>query len=75
MPATEDSDDWAEYAVVINGEERYSIWPAHREVPAGWKPSGFQGPKETCLEHIDQVWTDMRPKSLREFMASPGEQQ
>jgi MbtH protein len=53
------------YQVVINDEEQYSIWAADQEPPAGWRPTGFTGPKEDCLAHIDEVWTDMRPKSLR----------
>jgi MbtH protein len=66
------SDD-ALYAVVINGEERYSIWRADREPPAGWARTGFAGAREACLAHIDEVWTDMRPKSLRERMAQSGD--
>ena len=53
------------YAVVRNDEEQYSIWPDGRELPAGWRRSGFSGPREDCLAHIDQVWTDIRPLSLR----------
>ena len=59
-------EETLEYAVVINDEERHSIWPADRERPAGWHPEGFSGTKAACLDHIDRVWTDMRPKSLRE---------
>jgi MbtH protein len=59
-------DDATEYEVVINDEEQYSIWPAEREVPAGWKAVGVRGRKEICLEHVKKVWTDMRPKSVRE---------
>jgi MbtH protein len=58
--------------VVINDEEQYSIWPAHREVPAGWREVGVSGSKQECLDHIEAVWTDMRPKSLRERMAAAG---
>ncbi|WP_037771948.1 MbtH family protein [Streptomyces sclerotialus] len=58
------------YTVVINDEEQYSIWPAHREVPAGWRETGTAGSKQECLDHIDAVWTDMRPKSLRERMTA-----
>jgi MbtH protein len=54
--------------VVVNGEEQYSIWPTGREVPAGWAEVGTTGTKTVCLEHIKEVWTDMRPKSLRERM-------
>lgn len=56
------------YKVVLNHEEQYSIWPAHRENPLGWSDAGKQGPKEDCLAYIKEVWTDMRPKSLREQM-------
>lgn len=56
------------YLVVRNAEEQYSIWPAGREVPAGWETDGIEGPKDVCLEHITQVWTDMRPLSLRRRM-------
>ena len=53
------------YKAVYNQEEQYSIWPAHKELPGGWKEDGFEGDKEECLEHIEKVWTDMRPLSLR----------
>ncbi|MEV4050067.1 MbtH family NRPS accessory protein [Amycolatopsis sp. NPDC049688] len=70
-----DDEDTREYAVVINHEEQYSIWPAGRELPSGWTEVGVRGPKRDCLDHIERVWTDMRPKSLRTAMAaaqSPG---
>lgn len=57
-----------QYAVVVNDEEQYSIWAVGREVPAGWHAVGVRGTREECLEHIGQVWTDMRPKSLRVAM-------
>jgi MbtH protein len=63
----EDDDDRI-YAVVVNDEEQYSIWPADREPPAGWRTVGKSGPKADCLAHIDEVWQDMRPRSLRERM-------
>ncbi|MDH2425406.1 MbtH family NRPS accessory protein [Sphaerisporangium sp. TRM90804] len=56
------------YKVVVNHEEQYSIWFADRPVPGGWRETGFSGEKQQCLDHIDQVWTDMRPRSLREAM-------
>jgi MbtH protein len=64
---TEDRDD-QEYRVVVNHEEQYSIWPAHRELPKGWRDAGKTGLKDTCLQHIEAVWTDMRPLSLRRQM-------
>ncbi|MFF7439993.1 MbtH family NRPS accessory protein [Streptomyces sp. NPDC008122] len=51
--------------VVRNHELQYSLWPADRELPAGWEPEGFSGERQECLDHIEQVWTDMRPLSAR----------
>jgi MbtH protein len=59
-----DEDDRL-YKVIINHEEQYSIWPEDREMPLGWKEAGFAGTKQECLDHIEEVWTDMRPLSLR----------
>lgn len=59
-----------EYQVVVNHEEQYSIWPTQRDLPNGWSASGFSGSKDECLDHIEQVWTDMRPLSLQQRMAT-----
>ncbi len=56
------------YKVVVNHEEQYSIWPADRENPLGWRDAGKVGPKDECLKYIEEVWTDMRPLSLRKKM-------
>jgi len=56
------------YKVVMNHEEQYSIWPAERENPSGWTDAGKSGPKAECLAYIKDVWTDMRPLSLRKKM-------
>ena len=63
----ERSDDTV-YKVVMNHEEQYSIWPASRENPPGWQDAGKSGSKEECLAYIKEVWTDMRPLSLRKRM-------
>jgi MbtH protein len=65
-----DEDDDREYDVVVNDEEQYSIWPVQLTCPDGWRMVGVRGDKQTCLAHIEQVWTDMRPKSLRDHMAA-----
>jgi MbtH protein len=57
------------YVVVVNHEEQYSIWRADQEIPAGWRDSGKRGGKDDCLCYIDEVWTDMRPLSLRKHLA------
>ncbi|SCL72253.1 MbtH protein [Micromonospora citrea] len=57
------------FLVVRNDEEQYSIWSADRDLPAGWHEAGFAGTREECLAHIDTVWTDMRPRSVREATA------
>ncbi len=56
------------YRVVISEEERYSIWPDYKEIPWGWQATEKVGSQEECLDYIKAVWTDMRPKSLREQM-------
>jgi uncharacterized protein YbdZ (MbtH family) len=61
-------DDDLTYHVVVNDEEQYSIWAADRDLPAGWRAEGTTGPKQECLDHIDEIWTDMRPLSLRKWM-------
>ncbi len=63
-----DDDEDIEYTVVVNHEEQYSIWPVGRELPLGWQEAGKQGTKQECLDYIEEVWTDMRPLSLRRAM-------
>lgn len=64
----EDSEDTTIYRVVMNHEEQYSIWPVDRENALGWRDAGKSGTKAECLAYIEQVWTDMRPLSLRKHM-------
>ena len=67
MSYNEDEDKTV-YKVVVNHEEQYSIWPEQRENPPGWSDVGKVGPKAECLAYIKEVWTDMRPLSLRQKM-------
>lgn len=64
----DEQDDATIYRVVVNHEEQYSIWPADQELPLGWRDAGKTGPKADCLEYVKEVWTDMRPLSLRKTM-------
>jgi len=60
-----DNTDSARFRVVLNDEEQYSIWPADKRNPPGWRDAGLEGSREECLAHIARVWTDMTPRSLR----------
>ncbi len=64
----DEREDNTIYKVVVNHEEQYSIWPADRENALGWTDAGKSGSKEECLNYIKEVWTDMRPLSLRKKM-------
>jgi uncharacterized protein YbdZ (MbtH family) len=61
-------EDTTVYRVVVNHEEQYSIWPEYKEIPLGWRDVGKIGQKSECLSYIKEVWTDMRPLSLRKQM-------
>lgn len=65
----ENQENTRTYKVVVNHEEQYSIWSVERENPLGWKDAGKSGTKAECLDYIKEVWTDMRPLSLRTKMA------
>jgi MbtH protein len=56
------------YKVLVNHEEQYSLWPDYKAVPAGWRETGKSGSKAECLAYVEEVWTDMRPLSLRRAM-------
>lgn len=62
-------DNEADYLVLVNDEGQYSLWPAFREVPAGWSVTGSQGNRQACLDWIESNWIDMREKSLIQSMA------
>ena len=64
----DEREDTTIYKVVVNHEEQYSIWPADRENALGWNDAGKTGTKQECLDYIKEVWTDMRPLSLRKKM-------
>jgi len=68
MSWNDDHEDTTVYNVVVNHEEQYSIWPTYRDLPLGWRAAGKTGSKAECLEYIKEVWTDMRPLSLRKKM-------
>jgi MbtH protein len=65
-----DDEDAETYQVVVNIEEQYSIWLTDKDIPRGWRSVGKVGSKKECLDYIEEVWTDMRPLSLRRQMAA-----
>jgi MbtH protein len=68
--AHDEEQDTRVYTAVVNDEEQYSIWLADKEIPPGWRAVGKPGQKADCLAYIAEVWTDMRPLSLRKWMES-----
>lgn len=62
------------FRVVANHEEQYSIWPDYKEMPLGWRETGFSGNKQACLTHIEEIWIDLRPLSLRQHLAAQSAQ-
>ena len=61
----EGAENDMQYYVVKNDEEQYSIWPIYKQIPEGWRMTGEAQDKESCLSYISEVWTDIRPLSLR----------
>jgi MbtH protein len=64
----DETEDTTIYKVVVNDEEQYSLWLAARENARGWRDEGMTGTRAACLAHIDEIWVDMRPLSLRRSM-------
>ena len=71
----DDTKAQEQYVVVMNHEEQYSIWPAGKPIPDGWRANGPTADKQTCLDHIAKAWTDMRPLSLRRQMEGDADAQ
>jgi MbtH protein len=61
-------EDTREYQVLVNSEEQYSLWLAGQAIPNGWRQVGPTGQKQVCLDYVKEVWTDMRPLSVRKSM-------
>jgi len=65
-----EKEDEIVFTVLVNHEEQYSLWPERRTIPEGWRSTGKVGSKAECLQYVTEVWTDMRPLSLRKKMES-----
>jgi uncharacterized protein YbdZ (MbtH family) len=62
-------DDDGTFYVLANDQEQLSLWPAFVDVPAGWRVVFGANTRANCLAHVEESWTDMRPKSLRDAMS------
>lgn len=71
MSTNQFDDEDGNFLVVVNDEEQHSLWPTFADVPAGWQVAFGDANRAACLEYVEQHWTDMRPKSLREAMDHP----
>ena len=69
MTEPETTEDATTFQVVVNHEEQYSIWQEGRELPLGWTPAGYTGTRDACLDHIQQIWPDITPLSVREALS------
>ncbi|NHC16045.1 MbtH family protein [Motilibacter deserti] len=67
---TPEPRDGRTHVVVVNSEKQYSLWPRSRPLPQGWAGAGFVGSESECLDHIADVWLDLRPRSVRERLAA-----
>jgi uncharacterized protein YbdZ (MbtH family) len=63
-------DEEGSFFVLVNDEEQHSLWPAFADVPAGWQVVYGEADRAACLDYIEQNWTDIRPKSLRERLSA-----
>ncbi|GAA2455414.1 MbtH family protein [Streptomyces mauvecolor] len=58
------------FLVLVNDEGQHSLWPAFAQQPDGWKVALGEGSRDAALAFIEEHWTDMRPRSLREAAAA-----
>lgn len=63
-------DEDGRFTVLVNDENQHSLWPAFADVPAGWRVALGESTRAECLAFVEQNWTDLRPRSLRESMSA-----
>jgi len=62
-------DENGRFLVLVNDEDQHSLWPVFADVPEGWRVVYGESDRAACLDYIDQNWSDIRPRSLRDRMA------
>lgn len=63
-------DEDGVFLVLVNDEEQHSLWPSFAEVPSGWRVALGESSRVDALAYVEREWTDLRPRSLREAMAT-----
>jgi MbtH protein len=63
-------DEEGRFLVLVNDEDQHSLWPVFADVPAGWRIVFGEDSRQRCLDYVEEKWTDMRPRTLRESMAA-----
>jgi uncharacterized protein YbdZ (MbtH family) len=63
-------DETGSFVVLVNGEDQHSLWPTFADLPVGWHKVFGEAGRGECLAYVEQNWTDMRPRSLRDAMDS-----
>ncbi|WP_166905371.1 MbtH family protein [Mycobacterium sp. DL440] len=62
-------DENGTFYVLVNDEDQHSLWPAFADVPAGWRTVFGAAGRAECLSYVEEIWSDVRPRSLREALA------
>jgi uncharacterized protein YbdZ (MbtH family) len=62
-------DENGTFFVLVNDEEQHSLWPTFADIPNGWSVVYGEASRQACLDFIEENWTDIRPRSLRERLA------
>ncbi|MGW6919494.1 MbtH family NRPS accessory protein [Kitasatospora sp. NPDC054939] len=53
-----------QWSVLVNDAGQHGLFPADLEPPAGWRPTGHRGTRESGIEYVDRHWTDLRPRAV-----------
>ncbi|MEU3742385.1 MbtH family NRPS accessory protein [Streptomyces sp. NPDC032198] len=59
-------DENGEFHVVVNDEEQHALWPTFTGVPGGWRVVAGPMGRAESIAYVEEHWTDIRPRSLRE---------
>lgn len=63
-------DQDANFLVLRNGDDQYSLWPQFVPVPNGWSTVHGPDSRQDCLDFVNENWTSMLPNRVRELNVS-----